>query len=137
MEAILMTDHEEEKQVPDEIEHLKNQAADALEEAVRRLRDTDIRIEGEELLKIVHDAEGKLRHLAPEKLPDAGEIGEEIKKKIHEAEGALHKIAEDEKIMIEKEVKTVESFVADHPIAAIAIAAGSGFIVGLIAAKLR
>lgn len=132
-----MTEDEEEKQVSDEIEHLKSQAADVLEEAVRRLRDTDIRIEGEELWKIVHDAEGKLKHLAPEKLPDAGEIEEGIKKKIHEAEGALHRIAEDEKVMIEKEVKTIESFVADHPIAAITIAAGSGFIIGLIAAKLR
>ena len=47
------------------------------------------------------------------------------------------KAAEDEKAMIEKEVKTIESFVADHPIAAITIAAGSGFIIGLIAAKLR
>jgi ElaB/YqjD/DUF883 family membrane-anchored ribosome-binding protein len=39
--------------------------------------------------------------------------------------------------MMQERVETVESFISDHPIASISIAAGAGFMIGLIAAKLR
>ncbi|WP_211531337.1 DUF883 family protein [Methanocalculus chunghsingensis] len=125
----------------DVINDMKKKTADALEEAARRLRESEESMSGEEIWDIVHDAEGKLQEVVPKKIEKAEEAteeaGEDIRKKLHDAEEKLRSYVEGEHAGIEKKVRSVEGFVSENPIPAVAIAAGAGLLFGLIAAKLR
>ena len=136
-EKVAETTKEMEEKTTKEFEELKKEAAAAMEEAAKRLKNARSKIEGEELETLVKDMEDTLQSLVPEKMPDTAEVQEKVKEVIHDAEETIKNVAEKEAEMMQERVETVESFVADHPIASIAIAAGAGFMIGLIAAKLR
>ncbi|MCP1715832.1 ElaB/YqjD/DUF883 family membrane-anchored ribosome-binding protein [Methanocalculus alkaliphilus] len=125
----------------DVISDMKKKTADALEEAARKLRESEEAMSGEEIWDIVHDAEGKLQEVVPKKIKAAEEVaeeaGEDIRKKLHDAEEKLRSYVEAEHGDIEKKVRSVESFVTENPIPAVAIAAGAGLLFGMIAARLR
>ena len=125
----------------DVISDMKKKTADALEEAARKLRESEEAMSGEEIWDIVHGVEGKLQEVVPKKIEAAEEVaeetGESIRKRLHEAEERLRSYTEAEHADIEKKVRSVESFVTENPIPAVAIAAGAGLLFGLIAARLR
>ncbi len=131
-----MTKKEEETPEVD-IKELKAQAAAAFEDAAKKLKNTRTKIEGEELETLVLDLEEKIRSLAPEKIPDASELEKEVKKTVQDAEKTIKTIAEQEAAVMKERAETLESFISDHPIASVAIAASAGFLIGLIASKLR
>ncbi|RQD83299.1 MAG: DUF883 domain-containing protein [Methanocalculus sp. MSAO_Arc2] len=131
-----MTKKEEETPEVD-IKELKAQAAAAFEDAAKKLKNTRTKIEGEELETLVLDLEEKIRSLAPEKIPDASELEKEVKKTVQDAEKTIKTIAEQEAAVMKERAETLESFISDHPITSVAIAASAGFLIGLIASKLR
>jgi len=126
-----------EEKAQKEFEELKKEAAAAMEEAAKKLKNARSKIEGEELEALVKDMEKTLHSLVPEKMVDTAEVQEKVKEVVHDAEDTIKTVAEREAEIMQERVETVESFVADHPIASITIAAGAGVLVGLIAAKLR
>ncbi|MCP1661539.1 MAG: DUF883 family protein [Methanocalculus sp. MSAO_Arc1] len=132
----MTTEKETEAGVPD-IKELKADAAAAFEEAAKKLKNTRSKLDGEELEALVLDLEDKLRSLAPEAIPTRSELEQTARKVVQDAEQTIQTVAEKEAKVMKERVQTVESFVSDHPVASIAIAAGTGFLVGLIAAKLR
>lgn len=131
-----MTKKEEDTPEVD-IKELKAQAAAAFEDAAKKLKNARTKIEGEELETLVLDLEEKLRSLAPEKIPDASELEKEVKKTVQDAEKTIKTIAEQETAVMKERAETLENFISDHPIASVAIAASAGFLIGLIASKLR
>ncbi len=120
-----MTKKEEETPEVD-IKELKAQAAAAFEDAAKKLKNTRTKIEGEELETLVLDLEEKIRSLAPEKIPDASELEKEVKKTVQDAEKTIKTIAEQEAAVMKERAETLESFISDHPIASVAIAASAG-----------
>ena len=132
-----MTENREEGTIEEGIDHLRLQTAEALEEAARKFRDADFGATGEDLKKIVHDVEGSLKALAPDTTFDIEAMGRDVRGTIHDAEDKIISFARNEEAEFEKKVESVESFIADHPIASVVIAAGAGLFVALIASKLR
>lgn len=94
-------------------DQLKNQTADALEEAARRLRQASVSEKAEDVRKIIRDAEERMRML-----------NEEIGTGIARIESEYHTRAEP-----------VESLIASHPIPAVLVAAGIGFLLGALLFK--
>ncbi|HVP24397.1 MAG TPA: hypothetical protein VMS81_00260 [Methanomicrobiales archaeon] len=92
---------------------MKLQTAEALEEAARRLRSTDISKHGEDVKKILHDVEARVNQFK-------GEAG----MKFHEMEGRFH-----------DRMEPVETLISDHPIPAVLIAMGVGFLFGMLISK--
>ncbi|MDO8841401.1 MAG: hypothetical protein Q7J09_10730 [Methanocalculus sp.] len=132
-----MTENREEDTIGDNIEHLKLQTAEALEEAARKLRDADFGATGDEISKIVHDVEGSLKAIAPKNTFDVEAMGKDVRDTIHDTEEKIRSFARSEEAEFEKKVESVESFISDHPIASVVIAAGAGLFVALIASKIR
>jgi ElaB/YqjD/DUF883 family membrane-anchored ribosome-binding protein len=91
-------------------DHLKLQTAEALEEAARKVRSADIDAHGEELKKILHDAEDRIHQLKDE----AGIKFQEMETEYH------------------KKVEPVETIISDHPIPAVLVAIGVGFLFGML-----
>jgi ElaB/YqjD/DUF883 family membrane-anchored ribosome-binding protein len=95
----------------DNVEQIKNKTAEALEEAARKLRSADV----EEANRIVNDVES-----------DMGRFKREFGAGYHHVETGYHKAMEP-----------VETMISDHPIPAVLIAAGLGFILGMFICKSR
>ena len=94
-------------------DRMKIQTAEALEEAARKLRSADIAAHGEDVKNILHDAEARI-----------DQFREEVGEKYHEMEAEYH-----------KKVEPVETIISDHPIPAVLIAMGVGFLFGMLICK--
>jgi ElaB/YqjD/DUF883 family membrane-anchored ribosome-binding protein len=96
-------------------DHLKIQAAEALEEAARKLRSADVSAKGEEVRHILHDVEARVNQFK-------AEVGAEYQK----IEGDYH-----------TRVEPVEHIIIHHPIPSVLIAAGIGVLIGMLIFKSR
>lgn len=94
-------------------DRMKIQTAEALEEAARKLRSADMSTHGEDVKNILHDAEAKM-----------DEFKEEVGAKYHEMEAEYH-----------KKVEPVETIISDHPIPAVMVALGLGFLFGMLISR--
>jgi ElaB/YqjD/DUF883 family membrane-anchored ribosome-binding protein len=96
-----------------EADTMKIKTADALEEAARKLRSADISVRGDEVKHVLHDAEARIH-----------QFKEEVGMKYHEMEAEYH-----------KKVEPVETIISDHPIPAVMVAMGVGFLFGMLICK--
>ena len=96
-------------------DHIKNQTVEALEEAARKLRNADVSANGEDVRNILHGVQNKMDHFK-----------EEMGTKFHEAE-----------IEYQKKVEPVEHIIRDHPVPAVAVAVGFGFLLGMLISRSR
>jgi ElaB/YqjD/DUF883 family membrane-anchored ribosome-binding protein len=94
-------------------DQVKLQAADALEEAARRLRDKDLSVHGEEVKQILHDIEHRVN-----------ELREEAGARFGEFEAGCH-----------ERMEPVENLISDHPLPAVLVAMGVGFLVGMLISR--
>ncbi len=96
-------------------EHLKIQTAEALEDAARKLRKTDVSVRGEEVKHILHDVEHRVNQFK-------AEVGAEY-----------HRIEEG----YQQTVEPVENIINDHPIPSVLVALGIGALIGMLLFKGR
>ena len=96
-----------------ETDTMKFRTAEALENAARKLRSADMSVHGDEVKHVLHDAEARIHQLK-----------EEAGMKIHEMEAEYH-----------KKVEPVETIISDHPIPAVMVALGVGFLFGMLISK--
>ncbi len=96
-------------------DQMKIQTAEALENAARRLRDTDVASRGEEIKEILHDAEFRVSQF--KKNCEAG---------FERIEAGYH-----------HSVEPVENIIIDHPIPAVLISTGIGFLIGMLLCRPR
>jgi ElaB/YqjD/DUF883 family membrane-anchored ribosome-binding protein len=96
-----------------EADTMKLRTADALEEAAHKLRSADISAHGDEVKRALHDAEARIHQFREE----AGEKYREIEAEYH------------------KKVEPVETIISDHPIPAVMVAMGIGFLFGMLISK--
>jgi ElaB/YqjD/DUF883 family membrane-anchored ribosome-binding protein len=96
-------------------DHLKIQTAEALEDAARRLRDTDVASRGEDVKEILHHVEYRVNRFKKE----CGAEYDRIE------EGYHHR------------VEPVENIIIDHPIPAVLVATGIGLLFGMLIFKSR
>jgi ElaB/YqjD/DUF883 family membrane-anchored ribosome-binding protein len=96
-----------------EADHIKNQTIEALEEAARKLRNADVSMNGEDVKNILHGVQDKMDNLK-----------EEIGAKYHEVE-----------VEYQKKVEPVEHMICDHPIPAVVVAVGFGFLLGMLISR--
>ncbi len=96
-------------------DHLKIQTADALENAARKLRKTDVAARGEEVKDILQDVEDRVNQFKAEV-----SIG------YHKVEAGYH-----------QSVEPVENIIIDHPIPSVLVAAGAGILIGMLLFKAR
>jgi ElaB/YqjD/DUF883 family membrane-anchored ribosome-binding protein len=96
-------------------DHMKIQTAEALEEAARRLRDTDVASRGENVKDILHDVEYRINRFKKE----CGAEYDRIETGYHQR------------------VEPVEHVITDHPIPAVLVAAGIGVLFGMLICKSR
>ncbi len=94
-------------------DHMKIQTADALEEAARRLRNADMAMHGDDVKAILHDAEARI-----------DQFKENVGVKYDEMEARYH-----------EKMEPVETMISDHPIPAVLIAIGVGFLFGMLICK--
>jgi len=92
---------------------LKIQTAKTLEDAARKLRSADISTKGEDLKHILYDVEAQVYQFKKE----AGV-------KYDEMEACFH-----------KNMEPVETMITDHPIPALLVAIGVGFLAGMLIRK--
>ncbi len=91
-------------------DQMKIQTADALEEAARRLRNADVATHGDDVKAILHDAEARI-----------DQFKENVGMKFDEMEARYH-----------EKMEPVETTISDHPIPAVLIAMGLGFLFGML-----
>ena len=96
-----------------EADTMKLRTADALEEAARTLRNADISMHGDEVKHVLHDAEERIH-----------EFKDEVGVKFHEMEDEYH-----------KKVEPVETIISDHPLPAVMVALGLGFLFGMLTSR--
>jgi ElaB/YqjD/DUF883 family membrane-anchored ribosome-binding protein len=96
-------------------DHLKIQTAEALEDAARKLRETDVASRGDDVKKILHDVEHRVNQFK-------AEVGAEY-----------DRIEED----YHERVEPVENIIIDHPIPSVLVAAGIGVLIGMLLFKAR
>jgi ElaB/YqjD/DUF883 family membrane-anchored ribosome-binding protein len=96
-------------------DHLKIQTAEALEDAARRLRDTDVASRGKDVKNILHDVEYRVKQFKAE----VGAEYDRIEEGYHES------------------VEPVENIIIDHPIPSVLVAAGIGVLLGMLIFKSR
>jgi len=96
-----------------EADQMKLQTADALEEAARKLRSADMSARGEDVKHVLHDAEERIQ-----------QFKDEVGMKYHEIEAEYH-----------KKVEPVETIISDHPIPAVMVALGLGFLFGMLISR--
>lgn len=94
-------------------DHLKNQTADALEEAARKLRSAEMSVNSDDVKNILHGVQDRM-----------DEFREEIGAKYHEMEDEYH-----------RQVEPVENIICDHPIPAVLVALGIGFLFGMLISR--
>jgi ElaB/YqjD/DUF883 family membrane-anchored ribosome-binding protein len=94
-------------------DHLKNQTIDALEEAARKLRNADISVSRENVENILHGVQNQM-----------DVYKEEIGARYHEMEEEYH-----------NRVEPVENIICDHPIPAVMVALGIGFLFGMLISR--
>jgi ElaB/YqjD/DUF883 family membrane-anchored ribosome-binding protein len=94
-------------------DQVKLQAADALEEAARRLRNKDLSVHGEDMKQILHDVEHRVN-----------ELREEAGARFQEFEACYH-----------ERMEPVETIISEHPIPAVLVAMGVGFLVGMLISR--
>ena len=98
-----------------EADHLKIQTAKALEDAARKLRDTDVASRGKDVKNILHDVENKVNQFKAA----VGDEYDRIEEGYHQS------------------VEPVENIIIDHPIPSVLIAAGIGVLLGMLIFKAR
>jgi ElaB/YqjD/DUF883 family membrane-anchored ribosome-binding protein len=98
-----------------EADHLKIQTAEALEDAARKLRDTNVASRGEDVKNILHDVEFRVNQFKAE----CGAGYDRIEEGYHES------------------VEPVENIIIDHPIPSILVATGIGVLIGMLIFKSR
>jgi ElaB/YqjD/DUF883 family membrane-anchored ribosome-binding protein len=96
-------------------DNLKLQTAEALEEAARKLRNADISVNNDDVKNILHGVQDKMDHFK-----------DEIGAKYHEVEAEY-----------QKKVEPVEHMICDHPIPAVVVAMGFGFLLGMLISRSR
>jgi ElaB/YqjD/DUF883 family membrane-anchored ribosome-binding protein len=96
-------------------DNLKLQTAEALEEAARKLRSADISVNNDDVKNILHGVQDKMDHFK-----------EEMGAKYHEVEAEY-----------QKKVEPVEHIICDHPIPAVLVAVGFGFLFGMLISRAR
>ena len=96
-----------------EADTMKLKTAEALEQAARKLRSADMSMHGDEVKHVLHDAEARIH-----------QFKEEVGMKYHEMEAEYH-----------KKVEPVETIISDHPIPAVMVALGVGFLFGMLISK--
>jgi ElaB/YqjD/DUF883 family membrane-anchored ribosome-binding protein len=96
-------------------DNLKLQTAEALEEAARKLRNAEMSVNNEDVKNILHGVQDKMDHFK-----------EEIGAKYHEVEAEY-----------QKKVEPVENIICEHPIPAVLVAVGFGFLFGMLISRSR
>jgi ElaB/YqjD/DUF883 family membrane-anchored ribosome-binding protein len=96
-------------------DQLKNQTIEALEEAARKLRNAEISVNRENVENILHNVQDQM-----------DVYKEELGAKYHEMEAEYH-----------KQVEPVENIICDHPIPAVLVAMGVGFLFGMLICRSR
>jgi ElaB/YqjD/DUF883 family membrane-anchored ribosome-binding protein len=96
-------------------DNLKLRTADALEEAARRLRSAEMSMTSEDVQDILHGVQDKMDHFR-----------EELDTRYHEVEAGYR-----------KQVEPVENIICDHPIPAVLVAVGFGFLLGMLISRAR
>lgn len=96
-------------------DQLKRQTADALEEAAKKLREAGLSPKAEDVKRIISDVQERVSRL-----------GEEVGAEIQKVESEYHARAEP-----------VEKIIATHPIPAVLVAAGLGFLLGALIFRCR
>ena len=92
---------------------MKLKTADALEEAARKLRSADMSVHGDEVKHVLHDAEERIH-----------QFREDVGVKYDEMEAEYH-----------KQMEPVETIISDHPIPAVMVALGIGFLFGMLISR--
>jgi ElaB/YqjD/DUF883 family membrane-anchored ribosome-binding protein len=92
-----------------DVDHVKNQTAEALEEAARNLRNTNVSSKGEDIKHILHRMESQVDQL-----------------KVHFGED-YRRIERD----YHKDTKFIEQVIISHPVPSILIASGIGLLIGM------
>jgi ElaB/YqjD/DUF883 family membrane-anchored ribosome-binding protein len=96
-------------------DHLKIQTAEALEDAARKLRDTDMASRGEDVKQILHDVEYRVNQFKA----GCGAEYDRIDASYHES------------------VEPVENIIIDHPIPSVLVATGIGVLIGMLLFRSR
>jgi ElaB/YqjD/DUF883 family membrane-anchored ribosome-binding protein len=94
-------------------DHLKNQTIEALEEAARKLRNSDISVNRENVENILHGVQNQM-----------DVYKEEIGARYHEMEEQYH-----------QQVEPVENIICEHPLPAVMVALGIGFLFGMLISR--
>lgn len=95
------------------VDQIKTQTADALEEAARKLRNAEISVNSDEIQNILHGVQDKMDMFK-----------EEIGAKYHEVEEEYY-----------RQVEPVEHIICEHPIPAVLVAVGFGFLFGMLISR--
>ena len=98
-----------------DVEYLKIQTAETLEEAARNLRRVDVSAKGEDVKHVLHEIEEQVNQLKVN-------LGADFQK----IESDCH-----------KDTESVELVIIKHPIPSILVAAGLGLLIGMAICKLR
>ncbi|MFH0966541.1 MAG: hypothetical protein V1862_02495 [Methanobacteriota archaeon] len=98
-----------------DIDHLKIQTAEALEEAARNLRRTNVAEKGEDLKHVLRDIEAQVDQFK-------ANLGEDYQK-----------IEFD----YQKNTKSLEHVIIDHPVPSVLVAAGVGLLIGMAICKVH
>ena len=96
-------------------DHLKIQTAEALEDAARKLRATDVASRGKDVKDILHDVEYRVNKFKTE----CGVEYDRIEEGYHQS------------------VEPVENIIIDHPLPAVLVATGIGVLIGMLLFKVR
>lgn len=96
-----------------EADHIKLQTAEALEEAARRIRAADLSKSGEDVRHILHGVQDQM-----------DQFREKMGARYQEIEAGYH-----------QKVEPVETMICDHPIPAVLIAIGFGFLFGMLVSR--
>ena len=96
-----------------EADHLKNQTIDTLEDAARKLRNADLSVSKEHVQTILHNVQDQV-----------DVYKEQIGAKYHEVEEQYH-----------EQVEPIENIICDHPIPAVMVALGIGFLFGMLVSR--
>ncbi len=94
-------------------DQIKLQTAEALEEAARKLRNAEISLNSEEVQNILHGVQDKM-----------DQYREELGAKYHEME-----------MEYERQVEPIENIICEHPIPAVLVAIGFGFLFGMLISR--
>jgi ElaB/YqjD/DUF883 family membrane-anchored ribosome-binding protein len=94
---------------------MRLQTAEALEDAARKLRNADISVNSGDFKNVLNDAENRLEAFKAE-----------MGARYHDLEIGYHET-----------VEPVETMISDHPIPAVLVAAGIGFLLGMLICKAR